>query len=574
MHCFSRRFWYVPPSGCRRKGSISKGIGGQGCKTAPWQLDPLAATSGYCVQTELKESLIPGAGKGRFSLERIEAGTVIRKLRVVDATSPHAFEPGTLTRIRNVEEVEASFGEFLHVAEDGCALENDAKEGKAGGTCGIDATHVPDQCSGDIARRRWCATRASDMCWSADSEAAYFFAPSNWVNHQHGSHANIAAAVDQTGLNASIYATRTISPGEEMYKDYSTFKNPRWFTQYAWREAGQPCTGSLGKLLRPAAEKEGQASDDNTGDASPDVRFSCTASLASQSDALRAAVTRHGYCMLRHTGCSVDDDTLLSFLPHLAKAAKIEDTLAYNAAGGNVPRQLLELPSGISANEVVANTFPPHTVIPPHHELLFTPMKPKYVSFLYLEGSGDTTVFDGLAVLDHLHSAALADWSTRCALLRKVNCDRMVYRRRVVSPGSAEMSFNEGCISWARLFGDVPLEQAVACAQHAGYKVHVESSNALLLDFAHPLVCPETGALNNNTAADRLIFPNENIYWESTGEPISEDDCNILHEAYLRSRVPFSWQRPGDILVLDNRRMAHGRGPCSDLRRILQLLGR
>jgi len=118
-------------------------------------------------------------------------------------------------------------------------------------------------------------------------------------------------------------------------------------------------------------------------------------------------------------------------------------------------------------------------------------------------------------------------------------CDRLVYRRQYVPPG------------------DVDAQQAVQQAEQQGFTVHVGTEGGLLLDFAHPLICPETGALNSNTT----LFADGMRWWESTGDPITDEEHRMLLSAYQQSRIPFEWRNPGDAVVIDSRRIAHGWKP-------------
>lgn len=310
-----------------------------------------------------------------------------------------------------------------------------------------------------------------------------------------------------------------------------------------------------------------------------EINYTNSESLESSLAGIHKNIESHGYCVLRYTGnSSFDEDMMLQSLPYMAEAAQIADTWSYNAVGGNVQRNVVE-GGNVRANEVLPFCSPA-VEVHPHHELLFTPMKPDRLGFILQEGTtGATTIFDGIVALDFLHYSPTVDWDTKCALLKKVYCDRLVYRRRYVSPEtSASSSGIENMAngnSWGVLFGDVDIYTAVELAEQQGYEATAgENGTELLLDFGHSLICQETGALNNNTAADRSLFEEGMIWWESDGAPITDQEHWLLGEAYQQARIPFSWQAPGDALLLDNRRVAHGREAYNgEPRRLFQLLG-
>ncbi len=58
-----------------------------------------------------------------------------------------------------------------------------------------------------------------------------------------------------------------------------------------------------------------------------------------------------------------------------------------------------------------------------------------------------------------------------------------------------------------------------------------------------------------------------NTYY-GDGSPIEQTVLDVLRAAYQREKVMFSWQE-GDVLLLDNQTIAHGRSPYSGARKVL-----
>ena len=56
------------------------------------------------------------------------------------------------------------------------------------------------------------------------------------------------------------------------------------------------------------------------------------------------------------------------------------------------------------------------------------------------------------------------------------------------------------------------------------------------------------------------------------GSPIALEDLTDIRRAGQESAVRFDWV-PGDLLVLDNVRLAHGREPYAGARRVLLAMG-
>lgn len=62
-----------------------------------------------------------------------------------------------------------------------------------------------------------------------------------------------------------------------------------------------------------------------------------------------------------------------------------------------------------------------------------------------------------------------------------------------------------------------------------------------------------------------------NVFW-GDGEVISDDIANHIREAYQKAKVRFDWKK-GDVLLMDNVLVAHGREPFAGPRKILVAMG-
>src|SRR5262249_8210112 len=61
-------------------------------------------------------------------------------------------------------------------------------------------------------------------------------------------------------------------------------------------------------------------------------------------------------------------------------------------------------------------------------------------------------------------------------------------------------------------------------------------------------------------------LPHNTYYGD--GSPIENSVLDILREAYTQEKVTFTWQK-GDVLLLDNMSVAHGREPFIGIRKVI-----
>jgi len=302
------------------------------------------------------------------------------------------------------------------------------------------------------------------------------------------------------------------------------------------------------------------------------VSYSCAETLEAAKDQIAAALRQHGQCLLRYEGAETDAAAISKLVPAISKSLGVVSPVTeveYPAAGGTDARPAV---SAEGSSGLLATDFPPHSHIPPHHELLFTPNRPERAGFVALsmaEQGGETTVFDGVKALQVLEQAAESCDAQNTLRFRVRIGDRIVYRR-VVSPPSSETS--DKITNWGPLFGEVSAEEALRQAGDMGFEAELLASGDLQLDFSHSLVCSMTGALNSNACEkahvsydlfyrDGSLPSHEKLWWASDGEAVTDEETMLMQAAYAQAKVFFKWNSPGDAILLDNRRMAHGRMP-------------
>jgi len=207
----------------------------------------------------------------------------------------------------------------------------------------------------------------------------------------------------------------------------------------------------------------------------------------------------------------------------------------------------------------------------PHHELSYTSSTPDVICFRCdtppETAGGETTVFDGRRALSFLTQE----------MREKLQKDRVLYTRRLVDGSSAKVS---PVLTWQHVFGATTLAEALSVAVSRGYEVLSSSEDSMVYSFATHLAFADR---LNASDVDPTIFDEfymgewEKVYsltWEGTGEPLERSTVLEICAAYAQARLHFRWCRRGEVAILNNRWMAHGRTPYPGKnRRITSQLG-
>ncbi|TMP29962.1 TauD/TfdA family dioxygenase [Pseudoalteromonas rubra] len=88
--------------------------------------------------------------------------------------------------------------------------------------------------------------------------------------------------------------------------------------------------------------------------------------------------------------------------------------------------------------------------------------------------------------------------------------------------------------------------------------------------FWHPSSLPEEFQATLAKSFKLTDFPFVTLYGDGT--PIPDDVIGHIRDAYRQAEVMFDW-KAGDVLLLDNKLVAHGRKPFSGDRRVLVAMG-
>jgi len=295
--------------------------------------------------------------------------------------------------------------------------------------------------------------------------------------------------------------------------------------------------------------------------------------LESHSDWMETELRRSGAVLLRDF--TETDPGSLSQLVATRRFPTVEYT------GGNAPRQSIS--GSVMSSTELMRSLP----IPIHTEMSYLPRWPRYLWFTCIEPprvGGETPIADMAAVYEDLPGPLVAEFERRCLRVIRV----MPRKSTLLLPKS-----------WPGMFGVDNKEEVAALCPHAD--VHWESDDTLVLSSLHrpSIVNPESGR--------RVWFNQANIYHRSLssecqgasqypmrslltslelalylsrgkirypydvrfgdGGAISRETMQTIRSAIWRHTRSFRWQR-GDLLILDNERMGHGRNPFRGRRQI------
>lgn len=221
-----------------------------------------------------------------------------------------------------------------------------------------------------------------------------------------------------------------------------------------------------------------------------------------------------------------------------------------------------------------ATEYPAHRSIVLHNENAYTLSWPEKIMFFCVivpEAGGETPIADSRCVLNKIDKR----------IVQKFNEKKIMYKRNYFT-----------CIdlSWQNVFQTTEKKavEAYCINNHIQYVWHQSNNLELTTEqicqatVKHPVTLENVwfnqahlfhiSALDE---ADRNIlssvmlggqFPRNAYYGD--GSEIQVDDLLHILEAYRSEEIVFQWQR-GDVMILDNVLMAHGRRPFVGERKIV-----
>ena len=281
-------------------------------------------------------------------------------------------------------------------------------------------------------------------------------------------------------------------------------------------------------------------------------------------DELLGELSRYGALLFR--GFAVEgargfQDAIRVFAPNLS-----------NYAGGDSPR------SAVTDKVYTSTSYPASLPISLHNEMSYTRSYPAVIAF-YCERAPDA---DG--------ETPLADCRRVLGALPRDVVDRFRHKRiRYIQNLHNGAGLGK---SWRDTFetDDRAKVEAILTARGAEFQwrtdgtlhvtevidpivTHPRSGDAVFFSQAHLW---HVSSLDKKTRDALLkVVGEDKLYHSCTfgdGSPISDDDLGEIRRSFDAATIAFPW-RQGDVLVVDNLLVAHGRRPFKGERRVLVAMG-
>jgi alpha-ketoglutarate-dependent taurine dioxygenase len=230
----------------------------------------------------------------------------------------------------------------------------------------------------------------------------------------------------------------------------------------------------------------------------------------------------------------------------------------------------------VSGKIYTSTEYPAHQTIPLHNEMSYSRSWPMMLGFFCVQpaaAGGETPIADSRKVYARIDPEIRARFSQKqLQYVRNYDSDALDLSWQDVFQTNDRAAVEQFCrrsgidCEWQ---SETRLRTAQVCQAVAEHPVTGESVwfNQAHLFHVSSLE-PELRAALLASAADELP---RNTYF-GDGSEIDEADLDQIRAAYESELVAFKWQK-GDVLLVDNMLVAHGRKPYQGPRRIVVGMG-
>jgi len=295
--------------------------------------------------------------------------------------------------------------------------------------------------------------------------------------------------------------------------------------------------------------------------------------LQEDRDELQRLLLRHGGLLLRDlpVHSAQDFESVASqFLP-------VQESYI-----GGVSRR-----SRVHNNVYNTTEAPSDVVIEQHLEATHTPRPPDTIVFncqTPAQEMGETPLASFVELFDALPSA----------VTEPLENEQVVYTRELMDRGSRLYKMlpkgitQSLALSWQEVSGCDDYAEARTALEREGYEVNLRGSRRLRTRCAQPVIGTHSQTMRKRWYLSdqitrrlpwytrlprRLLRSQLGMEFQlESGRQFAPGVLDLVHKELARLRFSFLWRR-GDVLVLDNQQMSHGRNPFSGERLILTAFG-
>lgn len=224
-----------------------------------------------------------------------------------------------------------------------------------------------------------------------------------------------------------------------------------------------------------------------------------------------------------------------------------------------------------------ATEYPPDKFIPFHNENSYTlqwPDKIMFFSIIVADEGGETAIADSRKVYNNISKE----------IIDKFNKKKVLYVRNYTqgidlswqevfqteNNKEVEKYCNDHLINYEWKTGNVELTTKQICQATINHPITKENIwfNQAHLFHISSLSEGDRRELIQLLGKDNLT---RNAYY-GDGDEIEEDFLDKIRKAYEKERIEFVWQK-GDVMILDNRLIAHSRNPFKGNRKVVVAMG-
>lgn len=227
--------------------------------------------------------------------------------------------------------------------------------------------------------------------------------------------------------------------------------------------------------------------------------------------------------------------------------------------------------SQVSGKIYSSTEYPAHQAIPQHNEMSYTRRWPKLIGFFCVEPcaeGGETPIADSHAVYERIDPAIRERFASKSVMYVRNYGDALDLPWQEVfqtdDRAAAEAFCREAGIDF-EWKGEDRLRTAQVCQAVAAHPV---TGQMVWFNQAHLFHVSSLGAeMRAALIGAGGDEPPRNAYY-GDGSPIDDRDLEQIRAAYDSETIAFPWQQ-GDILLVDNMRVSHGRRPYRGGRKIV-----